>query len=73
MLALVRCKGVGGLPARDAAMALCDTPEPTKAQKETARRKLIKLEGDGVLVRVERDGASTWFLAERRGTGRYEK
>ncbi len=70
---LVRAKGVDGLTARDAAAALFDTDKPTKPQKEKARRKLAALEGpEGLLVRVEHDGASAWFLSERRGTGGYE-
>jgi replicative DNA helicase len=72
----VRAKGVDGLMARDAAVALFETAKPTKAQKEKGRRRLVKLEAEGVLVCVEHEGASAWFLAERRGTsrgyGRYE-
>ena len=70
---LVRAKGVDGLNARDAAVVLFDTDKPTKAQKEKARRKLAGLETAGLLVSVEHAGATAWFLAERRGTGGYEK
>jgi hypothetical protein len=69
---LVKAKGVDGLTARDAAAALFDTDKPTRAQKEKARRKLVKLEAEGVLLSIERDGVTAYFLAERRCTGVHE-
>jgi hypothetical protein len=72
LIDLVKAKGVDGLTARDAAAALFDTEKPTKAQKEKARRKLASLETGGQLVSFEHEGATAWFLAERRGTGGYE-
>ncbi|GAA4296818.1 hypothetical protein GCM10023161_48360 [Mycobacterium paraffinicum] len=73
LISLVRTKGVDGLTARDAAAALFDTPRPSKAEKEKARRRLAKLEAKKDLVCVEHDGISAWFLAARRGTGGYEE
>ncbi|HTZ14976.1 MAG TPA: ATP-binding protein [Mycobacterium sp.] len=60
---LVKAKGVDGLTARDAAVALFEANQPSRAQKEKARRKLVKLQADGVLTVVERDGLSAYFLA----------
>jgi hypothetical protein len=74
LLDLVRAKGVDGLTARDAAAALSDTSKPpTRAQKENARRRLVKLEAASVLVSVDHDGVTAWFLAERGCTGVHEK
>lgn len=79
LIALVRAKGADGLTARDAAAAMFEPAagknkaQQEKAQKEKARRKLVKLEDDGVLVSIEHDGATAWFLAAREGTGGYEK
>lgn len=70
---LVKARGVDGVTARDAAAVLFETAKPSKAQKEKARRRLAKLDAAGVLVRVEHEGASAWFLSERRSTGGYEK
>lgn len=73
---LVRASGVDGLTARDAAVAFFGEvleTDPAKARKdksnkEKARRALAKLEASGVLVAVERNGVTAWFLAENRGT-----
>jgi SHS2 domain-containing protein len=72
LIALVKAKGVDGLTARDTAAALFDTATPTRAQKEKARRKLVRLEADGVLVCIEHDGVGAYFLAERGCTGVHE-
>ena len=69
LVELAKVKGIDGLTARDAAIALFENPKPTKAQKEKARRKLVRLEAAGVLVCVERGDTAAWFLAERRATG----
>ncbi|HTZ14453.1 MAG TPA: ATP-binding protein [Mycobacterium sp.] len=60
---LVKAKGVDGLTARDAAIALFEASQPSRAQKEKARRKLDKLKADGVLTVEERDGRSAYFFA----------
>ena len=59
---LAKANGVDGLTARDAAMVF-EANRPSRAQKEKARRKLAKLQGDGVLAVVERHGLSAYFLA----------
>jgi hypothetical protein len=70
---LVKVKGVDGLTARDAAAALFDTSKPTRAQKEKARRKLVNLEADEVLMSIEHDGTRAYFLAEWGCTGVHER
>lgn len=69
LLDLVRAGGAEGLIARAAAVALFETPKPTDAQVEKARRRLEKLRNDGILTRI--DGASkanpaVYYLVERR-------
>jgi hypothetical protein len=60
---LVKANGVDRLTASDAATALFEANQPSRAQKEKARRKLVKLQADGVLTVAERDGLSAYFLA----------
>jgi AAA domain len=69
LVALVRRKGADGLIAKDAARALFDTDEPSRAQTEKARRKLEKLVPDALYRRGGTTGGSaggtpaTFFLA----------
>ncbi|BCP06112.1 hypothetical protein MINTM019_35680 [Mycobacterium paraintracellulare] len=72
LLALVKASGVDGLTAKAAAVAICHKPNPSDAEVAKARRKLLKLEADGLLVQVAgtKGGAtggtqSAWFLAAR--------
>ncbi|RQW83568.1 AAA family ATPase [Micromonospora globispora] len=56
IFALVRRTGVQGLTALEFAVALFERPNPTRAQKEKARRRLEKKVEGGYLSRV--DGAA---------------
>jgi hypothetical protein len=68
---LVTSTGVDGLTAKDAAAALFDKRDPTKADVEKARRRLEQKVSDGVLIHVDgnRGGGrcsspAAWFLAD---------
>jgi replicative DNA helicase len=72
LLELVRACGADGLTAREAAATMFSIDIPTDAQIEKARRKLAKLENDGLLVSnpgLPGRGVkpSVWFLADRTG------
>ncbi|MGK2880282.1 MAG: hypothetical protein ACSLE6_05625 [Mycobacterium sp.] len=71
LVALAKAKPIEGLTVKDAAGSLFSTNEPTKEQKEKARRKLVKLVADGLLVTVEGTAAGhggtptcSWFAAD---------
>ena len=68
LVALVGRKGIDGLIPKDAARALFDTDDPSRADVEKARRKLDKLVPDTLHRRDGRSGGatqlpSTYFLA----------
>jgi len=66
LIELVKAEGVNGLTAKGAAAAITQKPEPSKADIEKYRRKLEKLENDGLLVRLggtQGGPAAAWFLA----------
>lgn len=70
LIELVKAAGADGLTAKGAAMAITQKRDPSNAEVEKARRKLISLEVDKLLVRVSgskggADGgsATAWFLA----------
>jgi replicative DNA helicase len=44
----------GGIAAVDAAKALFETDKPTASEREKARRRLVKLEQQGLLVTIQR-------------------
>lgn len=58
-MALVRRKSTAGLIPKDAARALFDTDEPSRAQTEKARRKLDKLVPDVLYRREGTTGGAT--------------
>lgn len=59
LVALVRRKSTAGLIPKDAARALFDTDEPSRAQTEKARRKLDKLVPDVLYRREGTTGGAT--------------
>ena len=71
LIALVKATGADGLTAKGAAAAIFQKREPSSAEVEKARRKLMKLETERLLVRLAgakggADGgtAVAWFLAD---------
>lgn len=72
LLALVKSSGADGLTAKDAAAATTDKPNPARAEIEKARRKLVQLEENGLLQRIDggsgRGATTAWFLAAEKVT-----
>jgi hypothetical protein len=66
IFALIRRNGVQGLTALEYAVALFERPNPTRAQKEKARRRLEGKVNDGHLSRIGGEaggGPGRYFLA----------
>lgn len=65
LLDLVRARGAEGLTAKVAASALFETPTPTAAQVEKARRRMERLRADGTLARIDPSASgvpATYYL-----------
>ncbi|MDO0931323.1 AAA family ATPase [Streptomyces sp. DG2A-72] len=58
LVTLARLQGTAGLSVRIAAQRVFDKDNPSKAEKEKARRRLDRLVKGGQLCRVETDGPS---------------
>jgi replicative DNA helicase len=67
LVELARAAGPDGLTARDAAAAIFEKKNPTRADAEKARRRLDKLADAGVLIRQDgqkgrsKGSAAAWF------------
>ena len=68
LIELVKGASVDGLTAKGAAMAITQKGDPSNADIEKARRKLAKLEKDGLLMSfggTKGGPPAAWFLATR--------
>jgi replicative DNA helicase len=71
LLDLVRAAGAEGLTAAQAAASLFETPKPSGAEREKARRRLENYCTDGLLVRLDgpsKTSAATYYLAARENS-----
>jgi hypothetical protein len=68
LIELVKAAGVDGLTAKGAAVAIIQNREPSAAEVEKARRKLAKLERDGLLMSAagtKGGSPAAWFIDDR--------